>query len=47
MARIEAKGLDAYMKKLQKLNQSTDDVCKAGVYAGAKVMGDKIKAESP
>lgn len=44
MARIEAKGLDAYMKELQKLNQSTDDVCKAGVYAGAKVMGDKIKA---
>ena len=44
MARIEAKGLDAYMKELQKLNQSTDDVCKAGVYAGAKVIGDKIKA---
>lgn len=44
MAKIQAKGLDAYLKKLQNLNQSTDAVCKAGVYAGAKVMADKIKA---
>lgn len=44
VARITSKGIEKYMKQLQELNGDTDDVCKAGVFAGAKVMGDKIKA---
>lgn len=44
MARIQAKGVDAYLQKLEKLNQNTDAACKKTVYAGAKVVGDAIMA---
>lgn len=44
MAKIRTDGVDKYLKKLEKLNKNTDDVCKAGVFAGAKVMGSKIVA---
>lgn len=44
MAEIRTDGVDKYLKKLEKLNKNTDDVCKAGVFAGAKVMGNKIVA---
>jgi len=43
MAKIEMRGMDAYLSELRKLGENTEPVCKAAVYAGAKVIADEIK----
>ena len=43
MAKIEMRGMDAYLSQLRKLGENTTPVCKAAVYAGAKVIADEIK----
>lgn len=45
MAKLEMKGMDAYIKQLESIAGSTGEVCKAAVYAGAKVVADEIKTE--
>lgn len=36
-------GMDAYLSELRKLGENTAPVCKATVYAGAKVVADEMK----
>lgn len=43
MAKIEMRGMDAYISELRKLGENTAPVCKAAVYAGAKVIADEIR----
>ena len=43
MAKIEMRGMDAYLSELSKLGENTEPVCKAAVYAGAKVIADEIR----
>ena len=43
MAKIEMRGMDAYLSELRKLGENTTPVCKAAVYAGAKVVADEMK----
>ena len=43
MAKLEMKGIDAYLKQLQNAAHGGPEICKAAVYAGAKVMADEIK----
>ena len=43
MAKIEMKGMTAYLKMLGDMERMTPDVCKAAVYAGAGVVADEIK----
>lgn len=43
MAKIEMRGMDAYLSELRKLGENTEPVCKAAVYAGAKVVADEMK----
>lgn len=35
--------MDAYLSELRKLGENTTPVCKAAVYAGAKVVADEMK----
>ena len=43
MAKIELQGMDAWISELRKLGENTEPVCKAAVYAGAKVIADEIR----
>ena len=43
MAKIELQGMDAWISELRKLGENTAPVCKAAVYAGAKVIADEIR----
>lgn len=43
MAKVEMRGMDAYLSELRKLGENTAPVCKAAVYAGAKVVADEMK----
>lgn len=43
MAYTTFKGLDEYMRQLQKLGKNTDEILGAGVYAMAGVVADEIK----
>ena len=43
MAKIEMRGMDTYLSELRKLGENTEPVCKAAVYAGAKVIADEIR----
>lgn len=43
MAKLEMRGMDAYLSELRKLGENTEPVCKAVVYAGAKVVADEMK----
>ena len=43
MAKIEMKGMDAWLSVLRRAGKATAPVCKAAVYAGAKVVADAIK----
>ena len=43
MAKIEMKGMDAWFSELRRAGEATAPVCKAAVYAGAKVVADAIK----
>lgn len=43
MAKVEMQGMDAYLSELRKLGENTVPVCKAAVYAGAKVVADEMK----
>lgn len=43
MAKVEMRGMDAYLSELRKLGENTTPVCKAAVYAGAKVVADEMK----
>lgn len=43
MAKIEMRGMEAYLSKLRRLGQATTPVCEAAVYAGAKVVADAAK----
>lgn len=45
MAKIEMQGMEAYLSELRKLGEATEPVCKAAVYAGARVVADAIKQE--
>lgn len=45
MAKFEMRGIEKYLSELRKLEKGTDSVCKAAVYAGAKVLADGIKQE--
>ena len=45
MAKIEMKGMDAWLSELRRAGEATAPVCKAAVYAGAKVVADAIKQE--
>ena len=45
MAKFEMRGIEKYLNQLRALEKGTDAVCKAAVYAGAKVLADGIKAE--
>ena len=43
MAKVELKGMEAYLTELRKAGEATGPVCEAAVYAGAKVVADAIK----
>lgn len=43
MAKIEMKGMEAYLSELRKVGEATAPVCEAAVYAGAAVMADAIR----
>lgn len=43
MAKVELSGMDAWISELRKLGENTEPVCKAAVYAGAKVIADEIR----
>ena len=45
MAKIEMHGMEAYLSELRRVGEATKPVCKAAVYAGAKVVADAIKQE--
>ena len=45
MAKIEMQGMEAYLSELRRVGEATTPVCKAAVYAGAKVAADAIKQE--
>lgn len=46
MAKIELKGVDVYIRQIQALQQSSENMCKAIVYPGAAVLAEKIRAET-
>ena len=43
MAKFEFKGIQKYIDQLQGLEKGTDELCKAALFAGAKVLADGIK----
>ena len=43
MAKLTVKGLDDYALALSKLGDRADDVAKKAIYAGAKIIADKVK----
>lgn len=45
MARMEITGFEAYETLLQRLGESVNGIAEAGVYAGAKVIADAVRAE--
>lgn len=45
MAKIEMHGMEAYLSELRRVGEATTPVCKAAVYAGAKIVADAIKQE--
>lgn len=45
MAKVELKGMEAYLSELRKVGEATGPVCEAAVYAGAKVVADAVKQE--
>ena len=45
MAKIEMQGMEAYLSELRRAGEATAPVCKAAVYAGAKIVADAIKQE--
>lgn len=44
MAKIEMRGMDAYIRQLEGLANGTEAVCKAAVYAGADVVADNVRS---
>lgn len=45
MAKLEMKGMDAYIKQLENVANATKEVCEAAVYAGANVVANEIRTE--
>lgn len=45
MAKLEMKGMEAYIKQLENVANATKEVCEAAVYAGANVVANEIRTE--